>query len=137
MSNAPTALLPHPRAHQLVTRLDAWAHRDRGRALAVKVGVTVAGPLVVAAGVAMTVLPGPGLVVVALGLALLALEYTWARRALGLMGRTLSGARRAALPRGGSRRRRALGVLGAGAFVVATTLATGAITAFLGARTFL
>jgi len=103
----------------------------------VRVGVTLVGPLLVLAGIAMTVLPGPGLVVVALGLALLALEYEWARRVLGLMGRTLSNARRAALPREGSRRRRALGVMTAAGFVVATTLLTTAVTAFVSARTLL
>lgn len=126
-----------PRAHQLVHRVDAWAHRGRGRALVVRIGVTLVGPLLVLAGIAMTVLPGPGLVVVALGLALLALEYEWARRALGLMGRTLSNARNAALPREGSRRRRALGVLTAAGFVVATTVLTAAITTFVGAQTLL
>ena len=57
-----------PRAQELLSRLEAWAHRGRGRALAVKVAVTVLGPLVVLTGIAMTVLPGPGLVVMALGL---------------------------------------------------------------------
>lgn len=126
-----------PRAHEIVHRVDAWAHRGRARALVVRIGVTVVGPLLVLAGIAMTVLPGPGLVVVALGLALLALEYEWARRALGLMGRTLSNARNAALPREGSRRRRALGVLTAAGFVVATTVLTAAITTFVGAQTLL
>lgn len=133
MSRAPIT----PRAHDLVTRVDAWAHRGRGRALVVRIGVTLVGPLLVLAGIAMTVLPGPGLVVVALGLALLALEYEWARRALGLMGRALSNARNAALPRAGSRRRRALGVLTAGGFVVATTVLTTAVTTFVGAQTLL
>ena len=133
MSRAPIT----PRAHDLVTRVDAWAHRGRGRALVVRIGVTLVGPLLVLAGIAMTVLPGPGLVVVALGLALLALEYEWARRALGLMGRTLSNARNAALPRAGSRRRRVLGVLTAAGFVVATTVLTTAVTTFVGAQTLL
>ena len=53
-----------PRAQQLLDRLEAWAHRGRVRSLLVKVTVTVAGPLVILAGIAMTVLPGPGLVVV-------------------------------------------------------------------------
>ena len=133
MSRAPIT----PRAHRIVHRVDAWAHRGRGRALLVRVGVTLVGPLLVLAGIAMTVLPGPGLVVVALGLALLALEYVWARRALGLMGRLLSSARRAALPREDSRRRRAFGVMTAAVFVVATTLLTTAVTTVVSARTLL
>ena len=47
------------------------------RALWVAVAFTV-----VAAGVAMLLLPGPALVVIPLGLAMLALEFTWAERAL-------------------------------------------------------
>ncbi len=78
-----------PRAHQLLTGIESWAHRGPVRAVVVRIGVTVVGPLVVLAGVAMLVLPGPGLVVMALGAALLALEYDWARRALTACGRLL------------------------------------------------
>ena len=53
--------------------------------VALVTGPTVAGPLVVLVGVAMLVLPGPGLVVIALGLALLALEYEWARGLVGAL----------------------------------------------------
>ena len=72
-----------PRAQHLLTRVEAWAHRGPVRAVVVKAGVSIVGPLVVVAGVAMLVLPGPGLVVMALGGTLLALEYEWARRVLG------------------------------------------------------
>jgi len=126
-----------PRAAALLSRLDAWAEQGTVRALLIKVGVTVAGPLVILAGLAMLVLPGPGLVVIAAGLALLALEYPWARRALGLLGRKLAQGREAALPTGGSRGRRALGALLVGAIAVAGFAATTAVTAFLGAHTFL
>src|SRR5262249_10072158 len=98
------------RAHELIDGLDAWAHRSRACAVVVKVVVTVGGPLVVVVGAAMTVLPGPGLVVIAIGLALLALEYEWARRALRLMGRMVTRARDAALPKDGSGPRRVLGL---------------------------
>lgn len=40
--------------------------------------ITVAGTVVVAAGIAMLVLPGPGLVTIALGLSLLGREHAWA-----------------------------------------------------------
>ena len=103
----------------------------------VKAVVTVVGPLVVLAGVAMTVLPGPGLVVIGLGLALLALEYDWARRALRFMGRRLSDARQVALPTGGSRHRRALGVAAIGVVGAASFALTTAVTAVLGAHTVL
>ncbi len=44
--------------------------------------VTVVGAAVLAGGVALMVLPGPGLLVVVVGLAVLATEYVWARRLL-------------------------------------------------------
>jgi len=55
------------------TPLLRWARRG---------GITVAGLGLLAAGVAMLVLPGPGLAVIALGLAVLATEYDWAARLL-------------------------------------------------------
>ncbi|MEY4174614.1 MAG: hypothetical protein RI900_1779 [Actinomycetota bacterium] len=54
-----------------------WIGRNAKR-----IAVFIAGVVVVAAGVAMLVLPGPGLVVIILGLAILATEFAWAERAL-------------------------------------------------------
>jgi uncharacterized protein (TIGR02611 family) len=122
-----------PRAQRAIHTVEAWAHRGRVRALLVRIGVTVLGPLVVLAGVAMLVLPGPGLVVMALGGALLALEYDWARRVLAACARTLDRGRRAVVPRDASTARRALGVVTAIVLVVATTGTTAAVTTFVGA----
>jgi uncharacterized protein (TIGR02611 family) len=122
-----------PRAYRVLQQVETWAHRGRVRAVVVKVGVTVLGPVVVAAGVAMLVLPGPGLVVMALGGALLALEYDWARRVLAACGRTLDQGRRAVVPRDASMARRALGMVATVALVVATTGATAAFTTYVGA----
>lgn len=44
--------------------------------------VTVIGFTVLAAGIAMIVLPGPAIVVIPIGLALLATEFIWARKLL-------------------------------------------------------
>ena len=44
--------------------------------------VLVVGSTVLAIGVAMLVLPGPAVVVIPMGLAILALEFVWARRLL-------------------------------------------------------
>ena len=44
--------------------------------------IALMGGTVVLIGVAMLVLPGPGLLVIAGGLAILATEFIWARRAL-------------------------------------------------------
>jgi hypothetical protein len=47
-----------------------------------RIAVTIAGFLVVLAGAAMLVLPGPGILVIIAGLAILATEYVWAQRLL-------------------------------------------------------
>ena len=53
----------------------AEAHRTAKR---IAIGVLGAG--VILAGVAMIVLPGPALLVIPAGLAILGIEYAWARR---------------------------------------------------------
>jgi uncharacterized protein (TIGR02611 family) len=50
--------------------------------LARKIGIAVGGGLITAAGIAMIPLPGPGWLVVVLGLWVLSLEFTWAERLL-------------------------------------------------------
>ena len=47
-----------------------------------RVAVAVVGAALVLAGLAMFVLPGPGILVVILGLAVLATEFVWAERLL-------------------------------------------------------
>ncbi|WP_432828986.1 PGPGW domain-containing protein [Dactylosporangium sp. CA-092794] len=81
------------------SRLDAWraraervrdaALRLRGRAyatplgrLGVKIAVAVTGALIIAIGIVLLPLPGPGWVIILAGLALLAMEFVWARRLL-------------------------------------------------------
>lgn len=54
-----------------------WIARNTRRLL-----VTLAGFAVVGAGLAMLVLPGPGVLIVIVGLAILATEFAWAERAL-------------------------------------------------------
>lgn len=48
-----------------------------------RVGVFTVGFVVLLAGVAMMVLPGPGMLAIVVGLAILATEFVWAQRALG------------------------------------------------------
>jgi uncharacterized protein (TIGR02611 family) len=55
-------------------------HLERNRLL--RIGFALVGFIVVLVGVAMLVLPGPGLVVIAIGLGILALEFAWAERLL-------------------------------------------------------
>jgi uncharacterized protein (TIGR02611 family) len=47
-----------------------------------RIGITIAGFAVVLAGIAMLVLPGPGLLIICVGLAILSTEYVWAQRML-------------------------------------------------------
>ena len=47
-----------------------------------RIAVTVVGGVFVVGGLAMLVLPGPGMVVVVIGFAILATEYVWAATAL-------------------------------------------------------
>lgn len=53
-----------------------------------RVAVTVVGGALVAGGLAMLVLPGPGILVVAIGFAVLGTEYAWAAAALERTKRT-------------------------------------------------
>ena len=47
-----------------------------------RIGVSVAGFSLLGVGGAMLVLPGPGIITIAAGMALLGTEYPWARRRL-------------------------------------------------------
>ena len=53
-----------------------------GGALGWRIAVTVVGVLVVAGGIVLLPLPGPGWLVIFAGLGVLATEYEWARRLL-------------------------------------------------------
>ena len=61
-----------------------------------RTAVTVVGAALVAVGLAMFVLPGPGILVVALGFAVLGTEYAWAAAALERTKHTAERAGRAA-----------------------------------------
>ena len=45
-----------------------------------RIGITIAGVIVILAGIAMLVLPGPGILTIILGLMLLGVEFAFARR---------------------------------------------------------
>ena len=62
-----------------------WMHwASLGYRQARRVAILIVGVSVVAVGCAMLVLPGPAILVIPLGLAILAVEFAWARRWLRL-----------------------------------------------------
>ncbi len=67
---------------KLVRRLQARrdAYRSRGRVY--RAAWVTAGVIVVVAGLVMIIFPGPALVVIPIGLAMLSLEFAWAERLL-------------------------------------------------------
>jgi uncharacterized protein (TIGR02611 family) len=84
-----------------------------------RVAVAVVGGALTLAGIALLVLPGPGFVLVAAGLALLATKFTWAARPLAYAkDRAQVGMDEVAQ----SKRRTALAVVGALALLVAGAL---------------
>jgi tellurite resistance protein TerC len=50
-----------------------------------RIAILIIGMTVLLIGIAMIVLPGPALVVIPIGLAILATEYAWARRWLNIV----------------------------------------------------
>jgi uncharacterized protein (TIGR02611 family) len=66
----------------MVERLRAQRVRHLERPWIVRFGFVIGGFALLAAGVAMIVLPGPGVVVIAVALAILSLEFAWAGRLL-------------------------------------------------------
>ncbi|SCL31113.1 TIGR02611 family protein [Micromonospora inyonensis] len=74
------------RWRRLRTTLDLIRANPTGR-IALKVFISVAGALVVAVGVVLIPLPGPGWLLVIAGLGIWAVEFHWARRLLGFTRR--------------------------------------------------
>jgi uncharacterized protein (TIGR02611 family) len=64
-----------------VGALDKIRSNPAGR-LSLKIGIGVLGALVIALGLILIPFPGPGWAIVILGLAIWAIEFTWAKRLL-------------------------------------------------------
>lgn len=71
-----------PRKRRLLDGVRERREKHLERSRIVRIVVAIFGFLVVLAGLAMLVLPGPGLLVIAIGLGILALEFVWAERLL-------------------------------------------------------
>ncbi|HEY0532129.1 MAG TPA: TIGR02611 family protein [Actinoplanes sp.] len=59
--------------------------------LALRIGVGVLGAVVIALGIILIPFPGPGWAIVILGLAIWAIEFTWAKRLLDFTRRQVQG----------------------------------------------
>ncbi|HEY6032383.1 MAG TPA: PGPGW domain-containing protein [Gaiellaceae bacterium] len=66
----------------ILHRLERWRETHRNRGVLYRVTWVLSGFVVLLTGLAMTVLPGPAVVVIPLGLAMLSLEFVWAERLL-------------------------------------------------------
>ena len=64
----------------LIDRVRERQARHKERSRIYRIGFALTGFLVCTAGVVMLVTPGPGIPVIILGLAMLALEFAWAER---------------------------------------------------------
>jgi len=73
-------IVPEETRHK--SRRPAWAARSPARSRLYRIGVGIAGGIVLAAGVVMIPYPGPGWLVVFAGLAILATEFAWAHGVL-------------------------------------------------------
>jgi uncharacterized protein (TIGR02611 family) len=78
----PLATVPNAGVRSRLVAVRARVRRVPGGALLWRIGITVAGILVIAVGVVLLPLPGPGWLIIFAGLGLLATEYTWAARVL-------------------------------------------------------
>jgi uncharacterized protein (TIGR02611 family) len=87
--------------HPRVDKLRQQKERHKRRSRVVRVLVAVGGFATVAGGIALLVLPGPGIPLLVVGLGLLALEFDWAEAAFI---RTLEKAEQAARLAGGRSR---------------------------------
>lgn len=109
-------------------RMHHQLHRNRALRLTTKILVTVVGSVVILAGIVLSGpgIPGPGVVVILAGLAILATEFEWADRWLKTLKRKALAARdRAAQMDPAVRRRRLLITL------AVTTVLVAAVVAYL------
>lgn len=73
-----------PGAATVADQAEGAEERQRRRTIRMlqRTGITIAGVVILIAGVAMLALPGPGWLAIVLGLWVLSLEYAWAERLL-------------------------------------------------------
>jgi uncharacterized protein (TIGR02611 family) len=111
--------------HHLIESLEERRARHRERNRFYRFGVVIVGTVVLLAGLVMTgPVPGPGILIIPIGLALLALEFAWAERLLEISVDKAEAARRKAADT--TRFQKVLSgiaiALGIGAFITAIVL---------------
>jgi uncharacterized protein (TIGR02611 family) len=74
--------MPERRRPRLIERLEARRAEHRTRHPLYRIAFAAAGSAVLLLGIVMLVTPGPAFVLIPAGLAMLALEFAWAERAL-------------------------------------------------------
>lgn len=126
MTRAPAAEPAPPTRWE---RIHRHLHRNRAMSATTKAVVTLVGSAVLTAGLIMMVTPGPGLVGIVAGLAILATEWEWAERWLYAARRTLHEARVAAAALDPRVRRRRMLLAGA-----ASASAAGLVAGYVALR---
>jgi uncharacterized protein (TIGR02611 family) len=111
---------PDDQPHPIIQRLQARRERHLARSRLYRTVFILVGFTVLLGGIAMLVLPGPGLLVIVVGLTILAVEFAWAER---MLERTITRMERARkVTTQASRRQKIFGAL-------AMAAATGAAVA--------
>jgi uncharacterized protein (TIGR02611 family) len=72
-----------------IDRVRSWAHARPGGAQIWRAGVALAGLLVIVVGIVLLPAPGPGWLIIFLGLGIWASEFTWARSLLTFARRSV------------------------------------------------
>ena len=71
------------RLAEIPGRVEERRQEHRHRSKPYRIAWVVAALIIIAAGIALVVLPGPAFVVIPIGLAMLSLEFGWVSRVLG------------------------------------------------------
>lgn len=114
---------------RFLARLHARLHRNPVTSVITKIVVTTVGTLVFLAGVVMMVTPGPGIVGMIMGLAILSTEWRWADKWLDTARAYAKRAAEKALEMDPAVRRRRLAVIALSVLAV-VLLVSGLITRF-------
>ena len=75
---------------RMLRRIRGWINTHPRLRLAYRIGVGMLGGFIAVVGLVLVPLPGPGWLVVFLGLAILGTEFAWAHRLAGFVKRQLN-----------------------------------------------